>query len=143
MLLQGRKKVSVWLPFPDDDRSNLSILASGHRRDVDVEHELRGPRFDLDMRPGDALFIPPLFPHLVRNYEGGSIAYGVNIISQASGRMMEQVRQLSPYDRAVFAPLPPGRLPGRRVGGELLRGHDRKSPVRLFAARRFCETWFG
>jgi len=55
------------------------------------------------MRPGDALFIPPLFPHLVRNFEGGSIAYGVNIISQASSKMMEQVRQLSPYDRAVFA----------------------------------------
>ena len=93
----------MWLPFPDDDRSNLSILASGHRRDVDVEDQLRGPRFDLDMRPGDALFIPPLFPHLVRNFEGGSIAYGVNIISQASGKMMEEVRQLSPYDRAVFA----------------------------------------
>ena len=55
------------------------------------------------MRPGDALFIPPLFPHLVRNFEGGSIAYGVNIISQASSKMMEQVRHLSPYDRAVFA----------------------------------------
>mmetsp|Transcript_15556 Transcript_15556/g.40942 ORF Transcript_15556/g.40942 Transcript_15556/m.40942 type:complete len:973 (-) Transcript_15556:15-2933(-) len=103
VLLQGKKKVSVWLPFLDDDRSNLSILASGHRRDVDVEDQLRGPRFDLDMRPGDALFIPPLFPHLVRNFEGGSIAYGVNIISQASGKMMEQVRDMSPYDRAVFA----------------------------------------
>ena len=57
----------------------------------------------MDMRPGDALFIPPLFPHLVRNFEGGSIAYGVNIISQASSKMMEEVRQLSPYDRAVFA----------------------------------------
>jgi hypothetical protein len=103
VLLQGKKRVSVWRPFPDEDRSNLSILASGHRRDVDVEHELRGPRYDLDMRPGDALFIPPLFPHLVRNYEGGSVAYGVNIISQASSSRMAEVRSLSPYDRAVFA----------------------------------------
>ena len=67
VLLQGRE-VSVWRPF----RTRIdptSILASGHRRDL-VEHELRGPRYDLDMKPGDALFIPPLFPHLVRNLSG-------------------------------------------------------------------------
>ena len=108
VLLQGRKKVSVWPPFAvgQNGRMNLSVLASGHRRDIDCEALLGGKRYDLEMRPGDALFIPPLFPHLVRNHEGGSIAYGVNILAQASGRMIERLRDspyLSTFDKAVFA----------------------------------------
>ena len=67
--------------------------------------------------------IPPLFPHLV-NFEGGSIAHGVNIISQASGRMMEEADS---YHHMIgrLAIIHPPTIPTTRP--RTIRGHDRKA----------------
>ncbi|KAH8069237.1 hypothetical protein JL721_6056 [Aureococcus anophagefferens] len=88
MLLHGRKRISVWAPSD----ANLATLADGYVEDRDVEADLGGDRWTIDAEAGDAVFIPPGCPHVVRNVRGGSVAWGLNVVAPASHALIEAIR---------------------------------------------------
>ena len=101
MLLHGRKRISVWAPSD----ANLATLADGYVEDRDVEADLGGDRWTIDAEAGDAVFIPPGCPHVVRNVRGGSVAWGLNVVSPASHALIEAIRDgnLTDEQKKVFA----------------------------------------
>ncbi|KAH8094141.1 hypothetical protein JL720_4131 [Aureococcus anophagefferens] len=101
MLLHGRKRISVWAPSD----ANLATLADGYVEDRDVEADLGGDRWTIDAEAGDAVFIPPGCPHVVRNVRGGSVAWGLNVVAPASHALIEAIRDgnLTDEQKKVFA----------------------------------------
>ena len=83
--------------------TNLRLLSDGFLDDANVAAGLRGARRTFRARAGDCLFIPPGWPHFVENEQGGSVAWGVNLITPASRGFLSLLRDSPP--RALELPL--------------------------------------
>jgi hypothetical protein len=105
----------VWLWDPDD-RSNLSeseieqfYCGNMEAAQYQVDNQSRGREFHI--RPGDALYHPPLAPHWVQNGPQVSISVSMGFNTRSLDRRARIYQANKILRRVGFKTPPPGRSP--------------------------------
>ena len=109
MQVRGTKQMTVGR-FPDEDTRQLEIEdhVSGGHRNIDwlpVEPKV------FEMEPGDAVYVPPHAPHMVKNGPTASVSFSITFRTPE----LERVQRVSSINarmrRLGLSPKPPGRRP--------------------------------
>lgn len=109
--IRGEKQVRVG-PFetPEDEREALERYYGGGNSNVD---HLPSDMREFELTPGDGLYFPVHFPHVVRNGPEVSISLSITFYTEASERALG-VHSLNARLRGLgLSPAPLGAHPGR------------------------------
>jgi hypothetical protein len=109
MQVRGTKQMSVGR-FPDEKTRQLEIedhVSGGHRN---IEWLPLDSRV-FDLSPGDAVYVPPHAPHMVKNGPTASVSFSITFRTPE----LERVQRVSSVNarlrRLGMSPKPPGRRP--------------------------------
>ena len=109
MQVRGTKQMTVGR-FPDEETRQLEIedhVSGGHRN---IEWLPVEPTV-FEMSPGDAVYVPPHAPHMVKNGPTASISFSITFRTPE----LERVQRVSSINARIrrlgLTPKPPGRRP--------------------------------
>ena len=108
--VMGTKQMNVGR-FPDEQTKQLEIedhVSGGHRN---IEWLPVEPKV-FEMNPGDAIYVPPHAPHMVKNGPTASISFSITFRTPALERLQRVSSINARLRRLGLSPKAPGRRPG-------------------------------
>jgi hypothetical protein len=111
--IRGSKKLSIANGFDPAvlDRACLSSYFRGSGELVPFSEHLGQHSVDVDLLPGEAVHIPPCFPHWVQNGDAVSISLGILWYSDVTARRRYLYRVNDWMEQAGLKPAAPGDHP--------------------------------